>query len=67
MMVPWPKSAKTDKDRYVDISVKIPGLLKDCAPSTIATGGDGFGGQIGFEVTDFVFILNSASDVKTFS
>lgn len=37
------------------------------APSAIATGGAGFGGQIGFELTDFVFILNDASAVKTFS
>ena len=31
------------------------------------TGGAGFGGQIGFELTDFVFILNDASAVRTFS
>jgi len=37
------------------------------APSAIATGGAGFGGQIGFELTDFVFILNDASAVRTFS
>ena len=37
------------------------------APTAIATGGAGFGGQIGFELTDFVFILNDASAVKTFS
>lgn len=37
------------------------------APSAIATGGAGFGGQIGLEITDFVFILNDASAVKTFS
>ncbi|CAK7219224.1 hypothetical protein SBRCBS47491_003773 [Sporothrix bragantina] len=37
------------------------------APSAIATGGAGFGGQIGFELTDFVFILNDAKAVKTFS
>ena len=37
------------------------------APSAIATGGGGFGGQIGFELTDFVFILNNASAVRTFS
>jgi len=29
--------------------------------------GGGFGGQIGFELTDFVFILNDASAVRTFS
>lgn len=29
--------------------------------------GGGFGGQIGFELTDFVFILNDASAVKTFA
>ncbi|AEO58798.1 hypothetical protein MYCTH_2306401 [Thermothelomyces thermophilus ATCC 42464] len=37
------------------------------APSAIATAGAGFGGQIGFELTDFVFILNDSSAVKTFS
>lgn len=37
------------------------------APSAIATIGGGFGGQIGFELTDFVFILNDASAVKTFA
>ncbi|KAK3384515.1 hypothetical protein B0T24DRAFT_89330 [Lasiosphaeria ovina] len=37
------------------------------APTAIATGGAGFGGQIGIEITDFVFILNDASAVKTFS
>lgn len=37
------------------------------APSAIMTAGGGFGGQIGFELTDFVFILNDANAVKTFS
>ncbi|CRK46816.1 hypothetical protein BN1723_007276 [Verticillium longisporum] len=37
------------------------------APSAIATVGGGFGGQIGFELTDFVFILNDANAVKTFA
>ncbi|KAL8860576.1 MAG: hypothetical protein Q9178_002929 [Gyalolechia marmorata] len=37
------------------------------APSALATGGGGFGGQIGFEITDFVFILNNAAAVRTFS
>ncbi|MCJ1354170.1 MAG: hypothetical protein MMC33_004157 [Icmadophila ericetorum] len=37
------------------------------APSAIATGGGGFGGQIGFELTDFVFILNDDAAVKTFA
>ncbi|KAI5467747.1 hypothetical protein BGZ63DRAFT_419434 [Mariannaea sp. PMI_226] len=37
------------------------------APSAIATAGAGFGGQIGFELTDFVFILNDTSAVKTFA
>ncbi|KAK0629113.1 hypothetical protein B0T17DRAFT_491252 [Bombardia bombarda] len=37
------------------------------APTAIATGGAGFGGQIGIEITDFVFILNDANAVKTFS
>lgn len=37
------------------------------APSAIATAGAGFGGQIGFELTDFVFILNDFAAVRTFS
>jgi lipid-binding SYLF domain-containing protein len=37
------------------------------APSAIATAGGGFGGQIGFELTDFVFILNDANAVRSFS
>ncbi|KFZ13339.1 hypothetical protein V502_06668 [Pseudogymnoascus sp. VKM F-4520 (FW-2644)] len=37
------------------------------APSAIGLGGAGFGGQIGFELTDFVFVLNDASAVKAFS
>lgn len=37
------------------------------APTAIMTGGAGFGGQIGFEITDFVFILNDANAVKTFA
>ncbi|KAH8666736.1 DUF500 and domain-containing protein [Xylariales sp. PMI_506] len=37
------------------------------APSAIMTGGAGFGGQIGFELTDFVFILNDRHAVKTFA
>lgn len=37
------------------------------APSAIATVGGGFGGQIGFELTDFVFILNDSSAVRTFA
>ncbi|KAL8939475.1 MAG: hypothetical protein Q9211_002726 [Gyalolechia sp. 1 TL-2023] len=37
------------------------------APSALATGGGGFGGQIGFELTDFVFILNNEAAVRTFS
>ena len=37
------------------------------APTAIATAGGGFGGQIGFELTDFVFVLNDASAVKTFA
>ncbi|PQE30959.1 SH3 domain-containing protein [Rutstroemia sp. NJR-2017a WRK4] len=37
------------------------------APSAIGIGGGGFGGQIGFELTDFVFILNDAAAVRTFS
>ena len=37
------------------------------APSALATAGGGFGGQIGFELTDFVFILNDYNAVKAFS
>ncbi|KAK6598910.1 SH3 domain-containing protein [Botrytis cinerea] len=37
------------------------------APSAIGIGGGGVGGQIGFELTDFVFILNDAAAVRTFS
>jgi lipid-binding SYLF domain-containing protein len=37
------------------------------APSAIATAGAGIGGQIGFELTDFVFILNDAAAVRTMS
>lgn len=37
------------------------------APSAIATLGGGVGGQIGFELTDFVFILNDYAAVRTFS
>ncbi|KAL4746802.1 hypothetical protein BDW72DRAFT_28324 [Aspergillus terricola var. indicus] len=37
------------------------------APSAISTFGLGFGGQVGFELTDFVFILNDTDSVTTFS
>ncbi|KAK2745142.1 hypothetical protein FQN57_004049 [Myotisia sp. PD_48] len=37
------------------------------APSAIVTAGAGFGGQVGFELTDFVFILNDAAAVRSFS
>lgn len=37
------------------------------APSAVATAGGGFGGQIGFELTDFVFILNDNAAVRAFS
>ncbi|KAG0013403.1 hypothetical protein BGZ80_011102 [Entomortierella chlamydospora] len=37
------------------------------APSAIGTGGMGFGGQIGAEITDFVIILNNKAAVKSFS
>lgn len=37
------------------------------APSAVATAGGGFGGQIGFELTDFVFILNDYAAVRAFS
>lgn len=37
------------------------------APSAIFTAGAGVGGQIGAEITDFVFILNTQAAVDTFS
>ncbi|KAF8965174.1 hypothetical protein BGZ46_000629 [Entomortierella lignicola] len=37
------------------------------APSAIGTGGMGFGGQIGAEITDFVIVLNTSAAVKSFS
>ncbi|KAJ5932574.1 hypothetical protein N7516_007063 [Penicillium verrucosum] len=37
------------------------------APSAMATGGIGLGTQLGFEMTDFVFVLNSEQAVKTFT
>jgi lipid-binding SYLF domain-containing protein len=36
-------------------------------PSFIATGGAGWGAQIGAEVTDFVFVLNNRDAVRAFS
>ena len=36
-------------------------------PSFIATGGAGWGAQIGAEVTDFVFVLNNSAAVRAFS
>ncbi|CAG8818360.1 28240_t:CDS:2, partial [Racocetra persica] len=36
------------------------------APSAIMTGGMGFGGQLGAELTDFVIVLNSRAAVKSF-
>ncbi|KAI8599652.1 hypothetical protein EDD21DRAFT_379261 [Dissophora ornata] len=37
------------------------------APSAIGTGGMGFGGQIGAEITDFVVVLNNHAAVKSFA
>ncbi|KAF9897969.1 hypothetical protein BX616_004686, partial [Lobosporangium transversale] len=37
------------------------------APSAIGTGGMGFGGQIGAEITDFVVVLNTKQAVKSFA
>ncbi|KAG0209334.1 hypothetical protein BGX33_005676 [Mortierella sp. NVP41] len=37
------------------------------APSAIGTGGVGFGGQIGAEITDFVMVLNNRAAVKSFT
>jgi lipid-binding SYLF domain-containing protein len=36
-------------------------------PSFIATGGAGWGPQVGAEVTDFVFVLNNNAAVRAFS
>lgn len=36
-------------------------------PSAIMTGGAGVGGQIGAEITDFIFILNTREAVETFA
>jgi lipid-binding SYLF domain-containing protein len=36
-------------------------------PSFVGTGGAGFGLQIGAQVTDFVFVLNTAAAVRAFS
>ncbi|RAK95819.1 DUF500-domain-containing protein [Aspergillus ibericus CBS 121593] len=44
--------------------------LKDgdwSAPSAILTAGVGVGGQLGLEVTNFVFVLNTTSAVRTFA
>ncbi len=37
------------------------------APSCIATGGVGWGLQIGADITDFVIVLNSEDAVRAFS
>ncbi|POS85492.1 hypothetical protein EPUL_001988 [Erysiphe pulchra] len=37
------------------------------APSAVGSGGAGFGGQVGIELTDFVFILNDRAAVRTLS
>lgn len=37
------------------------------APSAVVTAGAGVGGQIGAELTDFVFILNTRAAVESFS
>lgn len=37
------------------------------APSAMSTGGVGFGTQLGFERTDFIFVLNSEKAIKTFT
>ncbi|KAI9337455.1 hypothetical protein BD770DRAFT_422576 [Pilaira anomala] len=43
------------------------GVVVSNAPSCIATGGVGFGAQIGADITDFVLILNSEEAVRAFS
>ncbi|KAK5790383.1 hypothetical protein VI817_007670 [Penicillium citrinum] len=37
------------------------------APSAMSTGGIGFGTQLGFERTDFIFVLNSEKAIETFT
>ncbi|KAI0973991.1 hypothetical protein F4678DRAFT_458779 [Xylaria arbuscula] len=42
-------------------------IPSEATPSAITAADGGFGGQIGFELTDFVCISNDFSAVKTFS
>jgi lipid-binding SYLF domain-containing protein len=49
------------------VVARLPNNAGWSAPSCIATGGMGVGGQIGAEVTDFVIVLNSQDAVKAFS
>lgn len=44
----------------------LSNILGWSAPSAIMTGGMGFGGQVGAELTDFIMVLNSKTAVKTF-
>ncbi|KAL1883585.1 hypothetical protein Plec18167_002592 [Paecilomyces lecythidis] len=37
------------------------------APSAVTMFGGGFGGQVGFELTDFVFVLTSSAAVRDFA
>lgn len=46
---------------------RLPNNAGWSAPSAIATGGIGFGSQVGIELTDFVFVLNSDAAVRTFT
>lgn len=48
-------------------STASPGGGRWSPPSAIGIFGGGFGGQVGFELTDFVFIFNSASSLASFS
>ncbi|RAL67043.1 hypothetical protein DID88_007823 [Monilinia fructigena] len=77
----YPRSSKGSRNRYCPQSWiswfrrrygngVVVARLSDgswSAPSAIGIGGAGVGGQIGFELTDFVFILNDAAAVRTFS
>jgi lipid-binding SYLF domain-containing protein len=43
------------------------GIAQWSAPSCIATGGVGWGLQIGADITDFVIVLNSEDALRAFS
>ncbi|KAL5344161.1 hypothetical protein BJX70DRAFT_9504 [Aspergillus crustosus] len=77
---PPPLEANTDTDTNTNTNTNTnpetnPATLAATAitggrwspPSAISLAGLGFGGQVGFEITDFVFILNTTDSVEAFS